>query len=219
MSCDLDDARPGDMSMGRNLRAACCLDFTNKDDDDGLCRPVDSDSENLKRKPQNDENGNLPDCPDKSVLADDHTAVNNSRSPPDGHPTNATAAAGVGDDRGVGGGNVRFTRRGAVPLGASSSLPALSTLKRASVKRPLEVTLPCQEIQYLDISYQKVGTNMVQFSPIPRKKIAYHPVLHHTIHYCEVSYCSSSNNNNNFNFNAERPVKRKPLVRSHSFAV
>lgn len=51
----------------------------------------------------------------------------------------------------------------------------------------------------------------VQFSPIPRKKIAYHPVLHHTIHYCEVSYCP--------NTAQERPIKRKPLVRSHSFAV
>ncbi|XP_018016785.1 uncharacterized protein LOC108673456 isoform X2 [Hyalella azteca] len=211
-------ARPGDMSMGRNLRAACCLDFTNKDDDDGLCRPADSDPENAKRKPQNDENGNLPDCPDKSVLADACNVSNNNNNrvgDPDHHTTNVTAAEGVGDD-GRGSGNVRFARRGAVPLGASSSLPALSTLKRSSVKRPLEVTLPCQEIQYLDISYQKV-----QFSPIPRKKIAYHPVLHHTIHYCEVSYCGNTNNNNNsfFNFNAERPVKRKPLVRSHSFAV
>lgn len=30
-----------------------------------------------------------------------------------------------------------------------------------SMKRPLEVTLPCQEIQYLDISYQKVGIHAV----------------------------------------------------------
>ncbi|ROT70037.1 hypothetical protein C7M84_011715 [Penaeus vannamei] len=83
-----------------------------------------------------------------------------------------------------------------------------------SVKRPLDLVLPCQEIQYLDISYQKVGTvthilPQVQFSPIPRKKIAYHPVLHNSIHYCDVPYCGTG----------ERPVKRKPLQRSHSIAV
>ncbi|KAK7073345.1 hypothetical protein SK128_014294, partial [Halocaridina rubra] len=38
------------MSMGRNLRAARCLDFTDKDDDDGLYQPSDSDSEGAKKK-------------------------------------------------------------------------------------------------------------------------------------------------------------------------
>ncbi|MPC74708.1 hypothetical protein E2C01_069082 [Portunus trituberculatus] len=45
-------ARTGDNnSMGRNLRAARWLDFTDKDDDDGLYQPCsDSDSEATKKK-------------------------------------------------------------------------------------------------------------------------------------------------------------------------
>ena len=36
------------MTMGRNLRAARALDFTDKDDDDGLYQP--SDSETIAKK-------------------------------------------------------------------------------------------------------------------------------------------------------------------------
>ncbi|KAK7073346.1 hypothetical protein SK128_014295, partial [Halocaridina rubra] len=93
---------------------------------------------------------------------------------------------------------------------ATSGTATLGTRRASvSVKRPLDAVLPCQEIQYLDICYQKVGTLMVQFSPIPRKKIAYHPVLHSSIHYCDVPYCGTG----------ERPIKRKPIQRSHSIAV
>ncbi|XP_068222904.1 uncharacterized protein [Palaemon carinicauda] len=94
------------------------------------------------------------------------------------------------------------------PIGSSLTTPGIRR-QSVSVKRPLDVVLPCQEIQYLDICYQKVGTLTVQFSPIPRKKIAYHPVLHNSIHYCDVPYCGTG----------ERPIKRKPLQRSHSIAV
>ncbi|XP_076042670.1 uncharacterized protein LOC143026340 isoform X3 [Oratosquilla oratoria] len=38
-------ARTGDMSMGRNLFAARCLDFTDKDDDDGLHQHHDDDKD------------------------------------------------------------------------------------------------------------------------------------------------------------------------------
>ncbi|KAL7646342.1 UNVERIFIED_CONTAM: hypothetical protein RMT77_003251 [Armadillidium vulgare] len=104
---------------------------------------------------------------------------------------------------GSGFGKVRVTTRrgGSLTLGAMTGLSRDFLSNRrgsSSMKRPLEVTLPCQEIQYLDISYQKVGIHTVQFSPIPRKKIAYHPVPYHAIHYCDVPYLG------------ERPVKRKP---------
>jgi hypothetical protein len=58
---------------------------------------------------RNDENGNLPDCPDKSVLADACNVSNNNNNrvnDPDHHTTNVTATEGVGDD-GRGSGNVR----------------------------------------------------------------------------------------------------------------
>jgi len=48
----------------------------------------------------------------------------------------------------------------------------------------------------------------VQYSPIARKKIAFVPVLHLPIHYRDVTYVDP-----------ERPNKRKPLTRSHSFAM
>ncbi|XP_064081306.1 uncharacterized protein LOC135197946 isoform X2 [Macrobrachium nipponense] len=156
-------SRTGDMSMGRNLRAARCLDFTDKDDDDGLYQPSDSESEGAKKK---------------------------------GDAVETNPANGLSLKE-------RFLKsRG--PLGASLSSKGIHHRQSVSVKRPLDVVLPCQEIQYLDICYQKV-----QFSPIPRKKISYHPVLHNSIHYCDVPYCGSD----------ERPIKRKPLQRSHSIAV
>ncbi|XP_064081307.1 uncharacterized protein LOC135197946 isoform X3 [Macrobrachium nipponense] len=161
-------ARTGDMSMGRNLRAARCLDFTDKDDDDGLYQPSDSESEGAKKK---------------------------------GDAVETNPANGLSLKE-------RFLKsRG--PLGASLSSKGIHHRQSVSVKRPLDVVLPCQEIQYLDICYQKVGNLKVQFSPIPRKKISYHPVLHNSIHYCDVPYCGSD----------ERPIKRKPLQRSHSIAV
>lgn len=160
-------ARTGDMSMGRNLRAARCLDFTDKDDDDGLYQPSDSESEPPAKKKGDDE----------------------EQAP-------ASSGASV---------KARLIKRGRITA-AAGGVPQRASV---SVKRPLDLVLPCQEIQYLDISYQKVGTVTVQFSPIPRKKIAYHPVLHNSIHYCDVPYCGTG----------ERPVKRKPLQRSHSIAV
>lgn len=149
--------------MGRNLRAARCLDFTDKDDDDGLYQPSDSESEGAKKK---------------------------------GDAVETNPANGLSLKERL------LKSRG--PLGASLSSKGIHHRQSVSVKRPLDVVLPCQEIQYLDICYQKV-----QFSPIPRKKIAYHPVLHNSIHYCDVPYCGTD----------ERPIKRKPLQRSHSIAV
>ncbi|XP_069988912.1 uncharacterized protein [Penaeus vannamei] len=172
MCVDVLEARTGDMSMGRNLRAARCLDFTDKDDDDGLYQPSDSESEPPAKKKGDDE----------------------EQAP-------ASSGASV---------KARLIKRGRITATAGG-VPQRASV---SVKRPLDLVLPCQEIQYLDISYQKVGTvthilPQVQFSPIPRKKIAYHPVLHNSIHYCDVPYCGTG----------ERPVKRKPLQRSHSIAV
>ncbi|XP_071546888.1 uncharacterized protein [Panulirus ornatus] len=181
-------ARTGDMSMGGNLRAARCLDFTDKDDDDGLYQPSDSDTEPVatkkKGEPEDEENNN----------------TNNNNT-------------------GVGGGvkarHKRHTVNGIIGTSLASALgsnpgsgpgagSALLRKTSGSVKRPLDAVLPCQEIQYLDINYQKV-----QYSPIPRKKIAYHHVPYNSIPYCEVPYCGTG----------ERPIKRKPLQRSHSIAV
>ncbi|KAG7154493.1 hypothetical protein Hamer_G018244, partial [Homarus americanus] len=170
------------MSMGRNLRAARCLDFTDKDDDDGLYQPSDSDTEATKKKGEtvDEENNNT-------------TSGNNIKAK-----------------------HRRGTVSGIIGALGGSTTSAGGVLRRTSVsvKRPLDIVLPCQEIQYLDISYQKVGRVMllipqVQYSPIPRKKIAYHHVPYNPIPYCEVPYCGTG----------ERPIKRKPLQRSHSIAI
>ncbi|KAK8721121.1 hypothetical protein OTU49_012934 [Cherax quadricarinatus] len=177
------DARTGDMSMGRNLRAARCLDFTDKDDDDGLYQPSDSDTEAATKK--------------KGETVTEENNNNNSAT------NNNTGSSGIksryrrGTVSGIIGGTL------ASSLG-TTNVTGGTRRTSVSVKRPLDIILPCQEIQYLDISYQKV-----QYSPIPRKKIAYHHVPYNSIPYCEVPYCGTG----------ERPIKRKPLQRAHSIAV
>ncbi|XP_042207594.1 uncharacterized protein LOC121856261 isoform X3 [Homarus americanus] len=177
MCLDVIDPRTGDMSMGRNLRAARCLDFTDKDDDDGLYQPSDSDTEATKKKGEtvDEENNNT-------------TSGNNIKAK-----------------------HRRGTVSGIIGALGGSTTSAGGVLRRTSVsvKRPLDIVLPCQEIQYLDISYQKLLIPQVQYSPIPRKKIAYHHVPYNPIPYCEVPYCGTG----------ERPIKRKPLQRSHSIAI
>ncbi|XP_050711619.1 putative uncharacterized protein DDB_G0292292 isoform X2 [Eriocheir sinensis] len=191
-------SRTGDNnSMGRNLRAARWLDFTDKDDDDGLYQPCsDSDSEATKKKGEGDDQENNNN--------------NNNNSNNNNSSNNNNNKARTHKRTGSGGGLLTAAAAAAaaasVPGGSASSLPRRTSV---SVKRPLDIVLPCQEIQYLDICYQKVGTLMVQYSPIPRKKIAYQHVPYISIPYCEVPYWSGG----------ERPIKRKPLQRSHSIAV
>ncbi|CAL4119898.1 unnamed protein product [Meganyctiphanes norvegica] len=178
------------MSMGRNLRAARCLDFTDKDDDDGLNRAVDSDCE--------DDPENYKKKDDETDDDDDDTASVTSID-----------------------GDLTPKKRGVIihngnRLINSNTFPRRNNLANGQ-KRPLSegcVVAACQEIKYLDISYQKVATVMVQFTPIPQKKISYLPVLHSHIHYCDVSYIAPGEKNPTSTTN----IVRRKLQRSHSFA-
>ncbi|XP_045120760.1 DEP domain-containing protein DDB_G0279099-like isoform X2 [Portunus trituberculatus] len=203
-------ARTGDNnSMGRNLRAARWLDFTDKDDDDGLYQPCsDSDSEATKKKEESNQENNNNNTTSNNNNSNSSTSNNKIRT----HKRTGSGGGGVSGGGGGGSGSGGLLTAAAAAAGAAVGASLSSSVPRrtsVSVKRPLDIVLPCQEIQYLDICYQKVGTVMVQYSPIPRKKIAYQHVPYISIPYCEVPYWSSS----------ERPIKRKPLQRSHSIAV
>ncbi|CAL4090651.1 unnamed protein product [Meganyctiphanes norvegica] len=182
---DVLEARTGDMSMGRNLRAARCLDFTDKDDDDGLNRAdsdCEEDPENYKKKGDEED--------------DDAASITST----EGELTPKTQVISRNGNRIIN----------------SNTFPRRNNNFVSGQKRPLEgcVVAACQEIQYLDISYQKVSTVTVQFSPIPRKKIAYHPVLHSHINYCDVTYIAPGEKDPTTTPTA---VRRKPQ-RSQSFA-
>lgn len=202
-------ARTGDNnSMGRNLRAARWLDFTDKDDDDGLYQPCsDSDSEATKKKEENNQENNNNNTTSNNNNNNSSTSNSKIRT----HKRTGSGGGGGGGG-GSGSGSGGLLTAAAAAAGAAVGASLSSSVPRrtsVSMKRPLDIVLPCQEIQYLDICYQKVGTVMVQYSPIPRKKIAYQHVPYISIPYCEVPYWSTS----------ERPIKRKPLQRSHSIAV
>lgn len=89
-----------------------------------------------------------------------------SREPEDEENNNNTNSGGSLK----GGRHKRHTINGIIggtlasALASSTSGSGAGVLRKTSVsvKRPLDAVLPCQEIQYLDISYQKVGTVMVR---------------------------------------------------------